>query len=100
MGKQDNSTEAYHQLFTKQFREWMDKADINTDKFTAGLTKKIHQKLYSGKGFGRDGMWNWLWKRYTGGKDPSKMNAEGVKKFEREVSRFFGIDDKPIVPCR
>lgn len=76
------------------------KAGINTDKFTPGISKAIHKTLHSGKGFQRGGIWNWLWTKYTNGKNPQKMNPEDVKRFEREVSRVLGIDDVPLVPYK
>jgi len=87
-----------HHVFTQQFGKLMKEAGINTDKFTAGISQLIHRKLHSGKGFGRGGMWNWLWKHYTGGKKGADMKVEDIKKFERQVSKFFGIDDVPLIP--
>jgi hypothetical protein len=50
-----------------------------------------------GKNLGEEGMWNFLWKRFIGGKDPSKMDPKereaAAKAFERQLSKFFGIDD-------
>lgn len=90
--------EAQHHVFTQKLGKWMRGAGINTDKFTVGLSKLVHRKLHSGKGFGRGGMWNWLWNKYTGGKDPKSVSPDDVKNFERQVSKFFGIDDLPVRP--
>lgn len=91
-----------HHVFTQKFRGWMKGAGINTDKFTAGISRTIHRKLHSGKGFGRGGMWNWIWKQYTGDgkRDTKSLTPDEIKAFERQVSKFFGIDDAPLSPYK
>ncbi len=78
--------------------EQIDKG-LDVDEFTIRLEKVAHRRLHTGRGFGKGGMWNGLWKRYMAkNKNPDgsyRITGGDVKEFSEKMRKFFGFDKLP-----
>lgn len=82
-------------------RDLFQKAGVdNIDDFTQKLSKRIHRKLHSGKGLGKGGVYNFLWRKFNDDKNIAKRTPEDIKRFGEQLKKFFGTDKIDEIPYR
>lgn len=84
----DVADDDLHHLVPQKLRGKLGKYDV--DKFTVGVSKIMHRKLHSGKGYGRGGIWNGLWKAWAG-KNGKQADSKDIDEFAQRMADFFGI---------
>ena len=85
-----------HHLIPQMLREQL---GAEVDKFTVALAKRLHERLHTGKGFGRGGIWNGLWVKFMGNKGMKPTEKE-LQEFLKRITNLFGLDELPQRPFR